>query len=89
MFPIYLSMVFGPNDSPLSGRAGKAVTGRAIGERLEAEAETSVSLRVSQLPGEGVNLLNDALFPIMPVSACLLEACGICCCLLFESLFMR
>ena len=44
-------MVFGPNDSPLAGRAGKAVTGRVIGERLQAEAETSVSLRVISLPG--------------------------------------
>ncbi|PNW74376.1 hypothetical protein CHLRE_13g606000v5 [Chlamydomonas reinhardtii] len=44
--PPTLAMVFGPNDSPLAGRAGKALTGRAIGERLQAEAETSVSLRV-------------------------------------------
>lgn len=41
-------MIFGPNDSPLAGRAGKAVTGRLIGERLLAEAETSVSLKVRQ-----------------------------------------
>ena len=47
-------MVFGPNDSPLAGRAGKAVTGRVIGERLQAEAETSVSLRVISLPGTWV-----------------------------------
>lgn len=45
--PPTLSMVFGPNDSPLAGRAGKAVTGRVIADRLNAEAETSVSLRVS------------------------------------------
>ncbi len=38
------SMVFGPNDSPLAGRAGKAVTGRVIGERLLAE----VILRICQ-----------------------------------------
>jgi GTP-binding protein len=49
--PPTLSMVFGPNDSPLAGRAGKAVTGRAIGARLSAEAETSVSLRVKQAGG--------------------------------------
>lgn len=33
--PPTLAMVFGPNDSPLAGRAGKALTGRAIGERLQ------------------------------------------------------
>ncbi len=42
----FCSMVFAANDSPLAGRSGKAVTGRVIGERLAAEAETSVSLRV-------------------------------------------
>ncbi|GIL70940.1 hypothetical protein Vretifemale_1600, partial [Volvox reticuliferus] len=51
MDPPTLAMVFGPNDSPLACRAGKALTGRAIGERLMAEAETSVSLRVSPLSG--------------------------------------
>lgn len=45
------SMVFSANDSPLSGRSGKAVTGRAIGARLMQEAESSVSLRVTPLPG--------------------------------------
>ncbi|EFJ43351.1 elongation factor-like protein [Volvox carteri f. nagariensis] len=49
--PPTLAMVFGPNDSPLAGRAGKALTGRAIGERLMAEAETSVSLKVVPVPG--------------------------------------
>ncbi|KXZ43834.1 hypothetical protein GPECTOR_79g113 [Gonium pectorale] len=49
--PPTLAMVFGPNDSPLAGRAGRALTGRAIGERLQAEAETSVSLRVAPVPG--------------------------------------
>lgn len=44
-------MVFSANDSPLAGRAGKAVTGRAIGARLMQEAESSVSLRVTPLPG--------------------------------------
>jgi GTP-binding protein len=44
-------MVFSANDSPLSGRAGKAVTGRAIGSRLVQEAEASVSLRVHPLTG--------------------------------------
>ena len=45
--PPTLSMVFSANDSPLAGRSGKAVTARAIGERLMAEAEGSVSLRVT------------------------------------------
>lgn len=49
--PPTLAMVFGPNDSPLAGRAGKALTGRAIGERLQAEADTSVSLRVRPVDG--------------------------------------
>lgn len=44
-------MVFSANDSPLAGRSGKAVTGRAIGTRLMQEAESSVSLRVTPLPG--------------------------------------
>lgn len=43
------SMVFSANDSPLAGRAGKAVTGRAIGSRLGLEAESSVSLHVTPL----------------------------------------
>jgi GTP-binding protein len=51
--PPTLSMVFGPNDSPLAGRSGKAVTGRVISERLQAEAETSVSLEVRPVPGGG------------------------------------
>jgi GTP-binding protein len=44
--PPTLAMVFSPNDSPFAGRSGKAVTGRALGERLAAEAEASVSLEV-------------------------------------------
>ncbi|KAG2485042.1 hypothetical protein HYH03_016141, partial [Edaphochlamys debaryana] len=51
--PPTLAMVFGPNDSPLAGRAGKALTGRAIGERLQAEADTSVSLKVAPAEGAG------------------------------------
>jgi len=39
-------MVFSPNDSPLAGREGSQLTGSKIGERLHAEAATSVSLRV-------------------------------------------
>lgn len=46
-------MVFGPNDSPLAGREGSHLTGSKIGERLNAEAETSVSLRVLPVDGGG------------------------------------
>jgi GTP-binding protein len=44
--PPTLAMVFAPNDSPFAGRSGKAVTGRALGERLATETEASVSLEV-------------------------------------------
>lgn len=42
-------MIFSPNDSPFAGKVGKFLTGAKIGERLMAEAETSVSLKVRQL----------------------------------------
>lgn len=51
--PPTLSMIFGPNDSPLAGREGSHLTGSKIGERLNAEAETSVSLRVLPVDGGG------------------------------------
>eukprot|EP00884_Botryococcus_braunii_P003029 jgi/Botrbrau1/12727/Bobra.67_1s0087.2 len=51
--PPTLSMVFTPNDSPLSGREGTAIAGGRLGQRLQAEAEVSVSLRVNSLPGAG------------------------------------
>ncbi|KAA6417376.1 MAG: elongation factor family [Trebouxia sp. A1-2] len=51
--PPTLSMIFGPNDSPLAGREGAHLTGSKIGERLNAEAETSVSLRVLPVDGGG------------------------------------
>lgn len=47
------SMIFGPNDSPLAGREGSQLTGSKIGERLQAEAETSVSLRILPVDGGG------------------------------------
>ena len=47
------SMVFSPNDSPLAGREGTHLTGSKIGERLAAEAATSVSLRVVPVDGGG------------------------------------
>ena len=46
-------MIFGPNDSPLAGRQGTQLTGSKIGERFNAEAETSVSLRVLPVDGGG------------------------------------
>ena len=46
-------MVFGPNDSPLAGKEGSQLTGSKIGERLHAEAETSVSLRILPVQGGG------------------------------------
>lgn len=46
-------MVFTPNDSPLAGREGTAIAGGRLGQRLAAEAEGSVSLRVIPLPGGG------------------------------------
>ena len=46
-------MVFSPNDSPLAGRDGSQLTGSKIGERLAAEASTSVSLHMLPLPRGG------------------------------------
>ncbi|GAB4823663.1 hypothetical protein N2152v2_010709 [Parachlorella kessleri] len=51
--PPTLSMVFSPNTSPLAGREGSQLTGTKIGERLAAEAETNVSLRVLPVEGSG------------------------------------
>jgi GTP-binding protein len=44
-----VSMTFGPNTSPFSGREGKYVTGRHIRDRLFKEAQTNVSLRVEEI----------------------------------------
>ncbi|PID32624.1 translational GTPase TypA [Candidatus Saccharibacteria bacterium] len=41
-----LSMYLGPNTSPMKGKEGEFTTGRQIGERLQRELETNVSLRV-------------------------------------------
>ena len=51
--PPTLKMTFGVNDSKLGGREGKNLTGRAIWDRLVAEAETNVALRVLQQEGGG------------------------------------
>jgi hypothetical protein len=44
-------MVLSASASPFAGSEGKAVTGRVIGERLAAEAETSVCLHVTPIAG--------------------------------------
>jgi len=49
--PPTLKMTFGVNDSRLGGREGKNLTGRTIWDRLIAEAETNVALRVLQVEG--------------------------------------
>lgn len=44
-----ISMIFGVNTSPWSGREGQFVTSRKIRERLEAEVRKNVSLRVEDM----------------------------------------
>jgi len=44
-----VSITFMPNSSPFSGREGRFLTGRQLGERLAREARTNVSIRVEQL----------------------------------------
>ncbi len=45
--PPTMAVTFALNDSPLAGRDGDKVTGRAIGARLFREAEGNVAIRVS------------------------------------------
>ena len=42
--PPVISMTFGPNDSPLSGREGNKLTSTMIKERLQKEVENNVTL---------------------------------------------
>ena len=43
-----LSMYLGPNTSPMKGREGEFTTSRQIGDRLQKELETNVSLQVEE-----------------------------------------
>jgi len=49
--PPTLAMVFSINDSPLAGRDGDKVTSRVIRDRLEAEAEGNVAIRLREAEG--------------------------------------
>ena len=46
--PPTLAMIFSINDSPLAGRSGSKVTSRMIRDRLFAEAEGNVAIRISE-----------------------------------------
>ncbi|MBQ3268226.1 MAG: translational GTPase TypA [Cutibacterium sp.] len=47
--PPTLSVVFQPSDSPLVGREGDIVGGRQLKERLMAEGENNVTMRIEEL----------------------------------------
>jgi GTP-binding protein len=47
-----VSMIFGPNTSPLAGKEGRYVTSRHLEDRLRKEAQTNVSLRVEEITPE-------------------------------------
>ena len=47
-----LQMTFGVNTSPFSGKDGKILTSRKIGERLTRETQKDVSFRVEQIDSE-------------------------------------
>ena len=49
--PPTLSMTFAVNDSPLAGTEGSKVTSRMIRDRLHAEAEGNVALRITDSAG--------------------------------------
>ena len=50
--PPTLAMTFANNDSPLAGTEGDKVTSRVIGDRLRAEAEGNVAIRVTRTGDE-------------------------------------
>ena len=52
-----LQMTFGVNSSPFSGKDGKILTSRKIGERLFKETQRDVSLKVEQLDSESFMVL--------------------------------
>jgi len=54
--PPTLSMLFGPNTSPLAGKSGTKLLGSLIIERLEAEARSNVAITVGPGPGEFVEV---------------------------------
>ena len=52
-----LQMTFGVNTSPFSGKDGKILTSRKIGERLFKETQRDVSLKVEQIDSENFMVL--------------------------------
>ena len=55
--PPIISMTFGPNDSPLSGREGSKLTSNMIKERLQREVENNVTLSIqSSSDAESINV---------------------------------
>jgi GTP-binding protein len=54
--PPTLSMTFGANDSPLSGKEGKFVTGNHVKARLYKELENNVSILVKPSGPEAVEV---------------------------------
>ena len=52
-----LQMTFGVNTSPFSGKDGKILTSRKIGERLFKETQRDVSLKVEQIDNENFLVL--------------------------------
>lgn len=54
--PPTISMLFGPNTSPLAGKSGKKMLARQIVDRLEAEARSNVAVTVGPGPGEFVEV---------------------------------
>ena len=52
--PPTVSMEISINDGPLSGRDGKNVTSRVVGERLKREMRTNISIKVEESDRAGV-----------------------------------